>query len=97
MKVKLEGGAKEGGLWFLNFDLVDDKGNIHSSHEYETSGGLETDMPLDVYSNGLPIRLVPKIKKYRGKLTLDGRYFTDAIDARAREIGYPITGDPLYP
>jgi hypothetical protein len=97
MKMKLEGIKGEEGKWLLGFDLVDDKGNVHSSHEYETSGDLESEIPLDVYSKNRPLHLVPKITKYRGHLTIDGRDFTDAIKERAREIGYPRHADPLWP
>jgi hypothetical protein len=96
MKMKLEGIPGEPGKWLLGFDLVDNRGNVHSSHEYETSGDLESEIPLDSYSKGRQIQLVPKINKYHGQLTIDGRDFRGAIRDRAQEIGYPKDADPLY-
>jgi hypothetical protein len=96
MKMKLEGIKGEKGNWVLAFDLLDNKGNVCSSHEYETSGNLESEISLDVYSGGLLLRLVPKIIRYTGYLTIDGQDYTRAIDDRAKEIGYPREPDPLH-
>ena len=79
------------------FDLVDDKGNIYDSHELETSGELEIDIPADAHYGNVSIPLVPRVTKGSDRFTIDGKAYKVAIDDRASDIGYNRESlGPLY-
>jgi hypothetical protein len=66
MKIALKNGL-------VNFDLVDNTGRIYDSHQFETSGELESEIPLDVTIGSQSIRLIPKINRIDCQdFTIDG-------------------------
>ena len=59
---------------FVDFDLVDNTGRIYDSHQYATSGELESEIPIDITIGSQSIRLIPKINRIDCQdFTIDGK------------------------
>lgn len=83
----------------VKFELIDKTGKVYGSHEFDTSGELECDIPLDIYLDDHEIRLVPKVTMPPScqEFTIDGGDYRNTIDTRAKDIGYDPKVGPLYP